>query len=123
MILAVCMLFCIRVSVSAIEPKYTENSTISVRLTFSSNEALCYFKIAGGTGTESISDCDVTLKDSKGTTVKSWTDLYSTRSSLTFSESVSNLTTKETYTLSVTATINRNGGTEPISGSTSSTCT
>lgn len=118
-VLVVCTIFCLTISVSAMEPRYSETTTISLNLSFTSEGAKCYCKIVGGTGTKSISDCTVTLTDSNGDEVKSWKNLSSTGSILYFSENASEATSSGTYTLAVTATVNRNGNSEPVSGSTS----
>lgn len=115
-----CIMFCLSISVSA-EPRYSDNSTITLGLSYSLSGASCYARIKGSTGTTSISNCTVTLTDSKGSVVKSWTNLSATGTTLTFSKTASGVTKGESYTLSVTATVNRNGSSENVSDSVTKT--
>ena len=78
-----------------------------------------YAKIKGDTGTTSITNCTISLKDSNGNEVKSWSNLSSKSSMLVCSKTTSNITKGETYTLSVSAYVNRNGSSEYVSDSVS----
>lgn len=113
-------MFCLSTSVSA-EPRYSDNSTITLGLSYSLSGASCYARIKGSAGTTSISNCTVTLTDGKGSVVKSWTNLSATGTTLSISKTVSGVTKGETYTLSITATINRNGSSETVYDSISKT--
>lgn len=115
-----CVIFCLSISVSA-EPRYSDNCSITLKLTYSSSGASCYARIKGNTGTTSISNCNVTLTDSSGDTVKSWTNLSANGTTLIFSKTASGVTKGETYTLSVTATVKRNGSSETVSDSVTRT--
>lgn len=113
------MTFCFAVSVSA---RYSDTNTITLSLSYSSEKgATCYGKIIGKSGTTSITNCNFTLTDSDGNEVKSWSNLSATGATLTFSKSASGVTKGETYTLSVSATVNRNGSSENVSDSISRT--
>lgn len=111
---------CLSISVFA-EPRYSDTHKITLSLTYSASGAECYARITGSAGTTSISNCTVTLTDSKGNMVKSWTNLSATGTTLTISKTASGVTKGETYTLSVTATVNRNGSSETVSDSVSKT--
>lgn len=113
-------MFCLSISVFA-EPRYSDSSSITLSLSYSSSGASCYARIKGSTGTSGISDCTVTLTDSKGNVVKSWTNLSATGTTLTFSRTASGVTKGETYTLSITATVKRNGSSETVSDSVTKT--
>ena len=101
------------------EPRYSNNNKITLSITFSENEAVCYAKIKGDTGTTSITNCTISLKDSNGNEVKSWSNLSSKSPMLVCSKTTSNITKGETYTLSVSAYVNRNGSSEYVSDSVS----
>jgi hypothetical protein len=117
------MIICLSVSVSAegIQPYYLDTNKTQITLSFSSGKATCSGTITGKTGTTSISDCTVTLTDSKGNVVKSWSNLSSSGTILAFTKTSSGVTKGETYTLSVKATVNRNGSSETVSDSVSNT--
>jgi hypothetical protein len=57
------------------------------------------------------------LTESNGTLINEWTNLSTTGARFTFNRSTTTVVRSRTYTLSFSATIHRNGGTEPISGS------
>ena len=78
------------------EPRYSNNNKITLSITFSENEAVCYAKIKGDTGTTSITNCTISLKDSNGNEVKSWSNLSSKSSMLVCSKTTSNITKGET---------------------------
>lgn len=100
---------------------YSDDNQITCSLSFSSNKASCFVEIIGAQGTTSISDCTVTLTDSKGNEVKSWSGLSAIGSKLTVSKSATGVVKGEKYTLSVTATVHRNGSTETVSDSFTAT--
>ena len=114
--LAVICVYCLTVSAFA-QMDYSDVHKINFRLSFNSNSASCYVEIKGATGTTSISDCIVTLTDSSGNEVKSWGGLSGTGSKLIVSKTASGVEQGKTYTLSVTATVHRNGESETVSDS------
>ncbi len=116
--MTVCMVFYLSVPVSA-EPRYSDNNTITLSLSYTSSGASCYARIKGGTGTTSITNCTVKLTDSNGNVVKSWTGLSATGTSLVFSKTATGVTKGETYTLSVSATVNTSNSNERVSDSIS----
>ena len=90
-------------------------------LSFSNNYANCDVSIQGKSGTSSITNGSVVLKDNYGNTIKSWNNLSATGSLFTFSKSTSGVISGNTYTLTVIATVNRNGIAETVSESITST--
>ena len=108
--------------VSAVEPKYSDTNSVVVSLVFMGTTAYCSVNVSGADVTTSITDGHLTLTDSRGNIVGDWSNKKSYTSSLFISESVSGLIEGETYTLSFSANVNRNGGKEPVSGSSSQTC-
>lgn len=108
--------------VTAVEPRYSDTHSLVVSLSYSDTTAYCTVDLTGANNTESITDGHLTLTDSYGTPVGEWTNLKSTNSKLILTKSVSGLTKGETYTLTFSANVNRNGNTEPVSGSKSKTC-
>lgn len=115
--LALAMIVSLTITVLAIEPRYSDTNSVSIGLGFNGTTANCDISIHGADGTTSISDINITLKDSSGNVAAEWLNLSSTGGRFTFFETVTNLTKGETYTLSVTANVNRNGKKEPVSGS------
>ncbi len=120
--LALAMIVSLTISVLAIEPRYSDTNSVTVGLGFRGTTANCSVKIFGADGTTSISDINITLKDSSGNVAAEWLNLSSTGDRFTFFEIVTNLTKGEKYTLSVTANVNRNGKAEPVSDSNTQTC-
>lgn len=115
------MILCLGISVCA-QPRYSDNNRIILSLTFSASKgATCYGKITGDSGTTSITNCTVTLSDSDGNIVKSWSNLSSTGATLIFSKTATKVTKGESYTLSVTANVHRNGSSEIVSDSITAT--
>lgn len=110
------VLICITVSASA-QYYYDSNTNIILKLTYSSNEASCYARIEGGTGSKSISNGKMVLTDSSGGVVQSWSNLSSTGTILTVSKTAKDVTKGETYTLTITATVNGSSSSEEVSGS------
>lgn len=110
------VLICITVSASA-QFYYDSNADITLLLTYSSNEATCYAKIDGGKGTKSISNGKMVLTDSSGGMVQSWSNLSSTGAILTVSKTAKDVTKGETYTLTITATVNGSTSSEEVSDS------
>lgn len=108
--------------VSAVEPRYSDTHSVKIRLMFSDTTAYCEVKVEGADGTTSITNGHLTLKDSRGNVVGDWSNKKSYTTSLSISESVSGLTKGETYTLSFSANVNRNGKAEPVSDSKTMTC-
>ena len=58
---------------------------------------------------------------SNGDVIASWNNLSSAGAILAFTKTTSDITKGETYTLSVTATVNRNGSSENVSASVTKT--
>jgi len=108
--------YCLTVSAFA-QMDYSDTNQITFSLSFYSDSASCSVEIKGATGTTSITDCTVTLTDSSGNEVKSWGVLSATGSKLTVSKTASEVEQGKTYTLSVTATVHRNGESETVSDS------
>lgn len=108
--------------VSAVEPRYSDTHSVIVHLVFYGTTAYCEAEIRGANGTSSITDGNLILTDSNGNSVGKWTNLSSTTDKLSVSKSVTGLTKGETYTLSFSATVNRNGNAEPVSNSSTKTC-
>ena len=120
MCLTISILLSLAISVSA-QPRLSDTDSVSLSLTFVSGDAICSGSVIGGTGTTSITNCTVTLKDSSGTVVDSWSNLSSNSKTLPFSKTSKGVTKGVKYTLSVSATVNRNGKAEPVSNSVSAT--
>lgn len=113
------MSFSVQIFAESIQPYYNDTNRTQITLSFSSGKAICSGTIFGKKDTTSISDCTVTLCDSNGNIVSSWSDLTSSGNILNFYKSSSNITKGETYTLSVSAYVNRNGSSEYVSDSVS----
>lgn len=111
------MLICFFIPVYANQYRYDDGQKISIKLTYSSNGASCYVKIDGGEGTKSISNGKMVLTDSSGGVVQSWSNLSSTGTTLIVSKTAKDVTKGETYTLTITATINGSSSSEEVSGS------
>lgn len=120
--LSLLVIFSLTVAVSAIEPRFSETNSITVRLGFNGTTANCDVTIFGADGTTSIDSVNIYLKDSRNNVKGKWLDLSSPSGFFTFSDSVSNLTKGETYTLSVSAKVHRNGNNEDVSDSKTNTC-
>ncbi len=120
--LSLLVIFSLTVTVCAIEPRFSETNSMTVRLNFNGTTANCSVKIYGAKGTASIDNVNITLKDSKGNVKGEWKNLSSNDDYFSFSDSISNLTKGETYTLSASGNVNRNGNAEPVSGSSSNPC-
>lgn len=118
--LTLSLLFCMGIPLAA-QARYSDNNNITLQLTFSSGGANCYTKIVGSAGTTSITNCTMTLKDSSGTVVKTWSSLPSTGGILIASKTATGVTKGKTYTLSISATVNRNGTSERVSDSVTAT--
>lgn len=106
----------------AVEPRYSDTHKLTVILSIDGTTATCTVSLIGADGTTSISNGHFILKDSHGTNVGDWDNLSSSTDKLFVSKTVKNLTKGETYTLSFSANVNRNGNSEPVSGSSSKTC-
>lgn len=109
-------------AVTAIEPRYSDTNFVDVQLRISGTTAYCTLSVTGANGTKSITDGQLTLTDSKGNIVGDWSDLPSNSDTLFVSKTATGLTKGETYTLSFSANVNRNGKAEPVSGSSTKTC-
>lgn len=96
---------------------YDTNTKVTLTLNFSSNEASCYAKINGGSGTTGITNGTLTLKDSSGHVVEKWENLSSSSSILIVSKTASGVTAGNTYTLTITATVNTSTSSQTITES------
>lgn len=121
-LLVLVIMACSAITIFAAEPRMSDTNSVTVRLTFSGTTAYCEAKVIGADGTTSITDGHLVLTDSKGTVVAEWTDLSANGKALTFSDSVSGLTKGETYTLTFSAKVNRNGRSEDVSNYVSKKC-
>ena len=106
----------------AVEARYSNIKRIAANISFSGTTASCSVRIFGDESVTSITDVNITLSDSRGNTIESWSNLSSTGQNFTFFDTVTNLTKGETYTLSFSASVNVGGNSEPISGSSTNTC-
>lgn len=113
---SVIFFLCLSVSTFALVDSSDTNS-VNFSLAFDSDKASCTVEIKGAEGTDSISNCTVTLKDNGGTFTKTWSGLSSSNSTLRVIKSTSGVVKGHTYTLSVTATVHRNGKTETVTDS------
>ena len=118
--LIICTLFCLSANVGA-SLQYVNTNTIVARLTFTNDKAYCEASITGKSGTTSITNGSVVLRDNNGSVVKTWSGLSATGSLFTFSKSTSGVSSGKTYSLTVTATVNRNGISETVTKSVTST--
>ena len=107
---------CLSVSTLAFVDSSDTNS-IRLFLSYDSDKASCTVEIKGAEGTDSISDCTVTLADSDGSVVNSWSGLSSNSGTLRIIKSTLGVVKGHTYTLSVTATVHRNGNAETVTDS------
>ncbi|MCC8042900.1 MAG: Ig-like domain-containing protein [Oscillospiraceae bacterium] len=121
-ILAFVVMICTAMTVSAVNPRMSDTSSVSVTLTFSGTTAYCDAKVTGADGTTSITDGHLVLTDSDGTVVGEWENLSSSSKRLTVSKSVSGLTKNETYTLTLSAKVNRNVSSEYVGNYISKKC-
>ncbi len=108
--------------VTAAEPRFSDTHSLIISLSYNGTTAYCTVDLKGAKGTTSISDGHLTLTDSYGTLVGDWSNLTSSNSKLVVTKDVSGLTKGETYTLSFSANVNRNGNTQYVSDSKSKTC-
>lgn len=120
-LMALVVMICTATAVSA-EPRYTDTNSVSVTLTFSGTTAYCDATVTGADGTTSITDGHLVLTDSSGTVVAERKDLSSNGKKLTVSMTVSGLTKGETYTLTFSAKVNRNGRSENVGNDVSKKC-
>ena len=120
--MALVVLICTATAVLAVEPRMSDTTKVTVTLVFSDTTAYCDAIVTGADGTTSITDGHLVLTDSSGTVVADWTNLSSNSEKLTVSKTVSGLTKGETYTLTISAKVNRNGGSEYVGNYVSKTC-
>ncbi len=106
----------------AIQPRYSDTNSITLILLFSGTTANCDVRIIGADDTASITDVNITLKDSNNKIVGEWKNLSSTGKRFTFYDTVADLTKGETYTLYASAKVNRKSGVETVSEKNSQTC-
>ncbi len=121
-LMALVVLICTATAVLAVEPRMSDTTKVTVTLVFSDTTAYCDAIVTGADGTTSITDGHLVLTDSSGTVVADWTNLSSNSEKLTVSKTVSGLTKGKTYTLTISAKVNRNGGSEYVGNYVSKTC-
>lgn len=120
--LALLIMMLTATTVSSVEPRFSDTHSVIILLSISNTTATCQVEVEGANGTTSIKDGCLILKDSKENIIGNWTNLSSSGSTMSVSKTVENLVKGETYTLTFSANVIRNGRTEPISGSKSKTC-
>lgn len=108
--------------VTAAEPRYSDTHSLILSLNFSNTTAYCTVDLTGADNTDSIADGHLILTDSKGKVKGNWEKLTSDTDTLYVFKSVTGLTKGETYTLTFSANVNRNGNKEPVSDSKTKTC-
>ena len=108
------MLVCMEITVSAVEARLSDTSKVTVQLVYSGTTAYCTAKVTGAEGTTNITDGYLVLTNSNGMVMAEWGELSANGKTLTFSDSVSGLTNGETYTLTFSAKVNRNGRSEDV---------
>lgn len=96
---------------------YDTNTDITLTLNFSSDRASCYAKVSGGSGTTKITNGTLTLTDSSGTVVAKWENLSSSSSVLIVSKTAPGVTKGNTYTLTITATVQTADSSESVTRS------
>lgn len=116
------MIIGLSTTASAVEPRYSDTHSVTIQLTFDGTTAYCEAELTGANGTKSITDGSLILTDSQGNPVGKWTNLSSNTDTLAISKSITGLNKGGTYTLSFSATVNRNGNAEPVSKSITKTC-
>lgn len=121
-LMALVVLICTATAVLAVEPRMSDTTKVTVTLVFSDTTAYCDAIVTGADGTTSITDGHLVLTDSSGTVVADWTNLSSNSEKLTVSKTVSGLTKGKTYTLTISAKVNRNGESEYVGNYVSKTC-
>lgn len=121
-ILSFVMIICFATTVSAVQPRYSYTNYTTTTLTFKGTTAYCSITIFGYESVTSITDVNITLKDSNGTPVGIWRNLSSTGQDFMFFDTVPNLNKGEHYNISFSAKVNTDNGSEIISGSASNDC-
>lgn len=109
-------------TVVSAEPRYSDTNSVTVYLAFSGTTAYCDVIVTGADGTTSITDGHLVLTDSSGTVIAEWKNLSSDGKKFTDSKTVSGLTKGETYTLTFSGKVNRNGRSEDVSNYVSKKC-
>ncbi len=121
LILSLITLLGVGVSAYAMEPRYSDASETILRINFDGTTAICTGKIIGAIGTTSITDFTMALKDSNNKEIFKLENL-SSGSIMSVEQTAYNLVRGETYTLTVSAKVHRNGNIENVSESVSKTC-
>lgn len=121
-LMALVILICTATLVSAVEPRMSDTTKVTVTLAFIDTTAYCEAIVTGADGTTSITNGHLVLTDSSGTVVAEWTNLSSNSKRLAVSKSTSGLTKGETYTLTISAKVNRNGRSEDVGNYVSKKC-
>lgn len=119
--LALVILTCSATVVNAVQPRYSDTSSVSLSLKYSGTTAYCQVTVNCTSDITGITNGSLVLRSSKGNVVKSWTNLTSNSNTLSVFKTVSGLTSGETYTLNFSAKVNSTK-TEVISSSISKTC-
>lgn len=125
-LISIILSFVIIISTAAVvvaaEPRYSDTHSLYISLSFNGTTAYCTVQLIGANGTTSISDGHLVLTDSSGNVKGDWKNLPSNADTLFVSKSVRGLTKGETYTLTFSANVNRNGNKEPVWDTKSETC-
>lgn len=100
---------------STVKPRYSQTSSISFGLRFISDTAYCSVTVVSNDSDIPIVNGEVTLRDSSGTVLATWSNLYASNGVLDFYKTYSPVTEGETYTLKITATVVGKHSTEKIS--------
>ncbi len=116
------VMICAAAPVSAVQPRFSYTNSVTVRLVFSGTTAYCTASVRGYDSVTSITDGHLVLEDSKGTVVGEWKNLSSSSQNLDVSKTVSDLNEGETYTLTFSAKVIANNGSETVSNYVSKTC-
>ena len=100
---------------STVKPMYSQTGSISMSLRFDSDTAYCSITVMSNDRSIPIVNGEVTLTDSSGNVVATWSNLYASNGYLDFYKKHSPVTKGETYTLKITATVVGKYSTEKIS--------
>lgn len=90
---------------STVKPRYSETSSVSMSLRFNSNIAYCSVTVISNDSNIPIVNGEVTLTDSRGNVVATWSNLYASNGVLDFYGRHTPVTKGETYTMTITASV------------------
>ena len=100
---------------STVKPMYSQTGSISMSLRFNSGTAHCSVTVLSNDRSIPIVNGEVTLTDSSGTVLATWSNLYASDGILTFYKTYSPVEKGETYTMTIKATVVGKYSTEKIS--------